>query len=489
MKFREYDQSQTKFVTLDYRKILGEGSKAVLLNDIVECLDFSAIEGRYVEVGNPGYNPRGMIKILCWGFSEGYFGGRPLSRQYDTDLTLRYFSNDDFPDYRTINLFRVKFANEIADLFAQVAMLCGELGIVGFENMCIDSHKLKANANLFQNKNLKGIRTEQERIKKQLLKMLEHPIEFPENAQETRKKNAKLQRRYKKLEEAAKLLKEAGGEENDDMRYNLSDPDSRVMKDKRGVLNPDYNCHNAVDDKHGVITAVRVTNDCNDNTDLLPIKEASEENTGRSHKHISADCGYVSNDLYAIMEADTKTEYYIPDRTLHSSKKDPYNKWKFVRIPGRDMYHCPEGKELHFVREGTNSTGRNFRLYRGVSCQNCPAREQCLKPKRKSSKKSQSKYRTITVYSEDPQIKAMRDKLDSDEGKAIYRRRMATAEPVNGDMQKNRRFSQFSVRGLPKVTLDYILLAIAHNIRKIILHGADAFKKRARERRMVSKTC
>jgi len=83
----------------------------------------------------------------------------------------------------------------------------------------------------------------------------------------------------------------------------------------------------------------------------------------------------------------------------------------------------------------------------------------------------------------------MRDKLDSDEGKAIYRRRMATAEPVNGDMQKNRRFSQFSVRGLPKVTLDYILLAIAHNIRKIILHGADAFKKRARERRMVSKTC
>ena len=36
--------------------------------------------------------------------------------------------------------------------------------MVGFENLSVDSQKIKANANLFQNKNLKGIKREKKRI-------------------------------------------------------------------------------------------------------------------------------------------------------------------------------------------------------------------------------------------------------------------------------------------------------------------------------------
>ena len=53
---------------------------------------------------------------------------------------------------------------------------------------------------------------------------------------------------------------------------------------------------------------------------------------------------------------------------------------------------------------------------------------------------------------------------------------MATVEPVHGDMQKNRGFIQFSLRGPIKVNVEYNLLGITHNIREIILHGADVFK-------------
>ncbi len=70
----------------------------------------------------------------------------------------------------------------------------------------------------------------------------------------------------------------------------------------------------------------------------------------------------------------------------------------------------------------------------------------------------------------------MRAKLDSDEGKKIYQRRMATVEPVHGDMQKNRGFLQFVLRGLEKVKVEYNLLGIAHNIRKIKLHALDALR-------------
>ncbi len=39
MKFRPYDTNQTKFVNLDYRKILGEDSDAVIIHNIVEDIE------------------------------------------------------------------------------------------------------------------------------------------------------------------------------------------------------------------------------------------------------------------------------------------------------------------------------------------------------------------------------------------------------------------------------------------------------------------
>ncbi len=74
-------------------------------------------------------------------------------------------------------------------------------------------------------------------------------------------------------------------------------------------------------------------------------------------------------------------------------------------------------------------------------------------------------------------VKRMRLKLDSKDGKKRYQVRMSTVEPLHGDMQKNRGFTQFALRGLEKVNIEYNLLAIAHNIRKILLHRADALKK------------
>lgn len=57
-------------------------------------------------------------------------------------------------------------------------MLCEGLGMVGFENLSVDSRMIKADANLFQNKNLKGIMREKKRIETQLKKLLDDEIKF-----------------------------------------------------------------------------------------------------------------------------------------------------------------------------------------------------------------------------------------------------------------------------------------------------------------------
>jgi len=111
---------------------------------------------KYGEIGNPAYHPRMMMEIIIYGYVEGYFGGRPLYNNYETDLGLRYLSNDDFPNFRTINIFRVKFKKEIADVFSQVVLLCEELGLIGFKNLSIDGQKIKANANVFKIKTSKA---------------------------------------------------------------------------------------------------------------------------------------------------------------------------------------------------------------------------------------------------------------------------------------------------------------------------------------------
>ena len=479
MKFRQYDQAQTKFVNLNYRAILGEESDAVIINDIIERLDISKYEECYVEIGNPAYHPKEMLKIIIYGYYMGYFGGRPLYNNYETDLGLRYLSNDDFPDHRTLNVFRAKFKDMIADIFAQVVMICKELDMIGFENLCVDSQKIKANANVFQNKNLKGVQKEKEKIEGQLKQLLEEEIEFQNGRDTTEiiKKKERLERRRKKLENAAQVLKDAGGEHDDKIRTNLTDPDSKVMTDKRGTKNPDYNCHNAVDDKFQVITAVEVTNDTSDVGELIPMKEASKENTGEPHKNTLADCGYTDKDTYNKMDKDQDTEYYVPDRTKFSSKKNNYDKWHFTYDQERDIFRCPQGNDVVFIRTSKDNKGLTFLLYQGVDCGTCPVRDLCLNLGKGKDNETTKGNRSIRIYPEDELIKEMRKKLDSEDGKNIYKKRGSTVELVHGDIQKNRGFTQFVTKGLEKVQVEYNLIAIAYNIRKIIIHKAGIVRQ------------
>ena len=61
----------------------------------------------------------------------------------------------------------------------------------------------------------------------------------------------------------------------------------------------------------------------------------------------------------------------------------------------------------------------------------------------------------------------MRKKLDTPEGKLIYKRRKTIVEPVFGNIKHNLGFREFLLRGLNKVKADFSLIAIAHNLLKI----------------------
>ena len=81
-----------------------------------------------------------------------------------------------------------------------------------------------------------------------------------------------------------------------------------------------------------------------------------------------------------------------------------------------------------------------------------------------------------TASSADP-IKAataleqMKQKLQTDAGRAIYKMRKAIVEPVFGQIKECRHFRRFSFRGFENVRAEWKLVCLTHNILKLFRSG------------------
>ncbi len=66
-----------------------------------------------------------------------------------------------------------------------------------------------------------------------------------------------------------------------------------------------------------------------------------------------------------------------------------------------------------------------------------------------------------------PMHRRMRRKLRDPAGRAIYARRKAIVEPVNGILKEQRGMRRFRMKGLRKVALEWTLASIAYNLTRM----------------------
>ena len=64
-------------------------------------------------------------------------------------------------------------------------------------------------------------------------------------------------------------------------------------------------------------------------------------------------------------------------------------------------------------------------------------------------------------------LKVMAAKLDREEGRALYRLRQQTVEPVFGIIKAALGFTGFSLRGLDKVAGEWDLVALSYNCKRL----------------------
>src|SRR5260370_18595339 len=67
----------------------------------------------------------------------------------------------------------------------------------------------------------------------------------------------------------------------------------------------------------------------------------------------------------------------------------------------------------------------------------------------------------------DPRLRGMREKMRSEQGRHLYRKRRSIVEPVFGVLKQQRNLREFRLRSLDKVAIEFALAATAYNLTRI----------------------
>jgi hypothetical protein len=128
---------------------------------------------------------------------------------------------------------------------------------------------------------------------------------------------------------------------------------------------------------------------------------------------------------------------------------------------------CPNGQFLHLKLHTKKRKSGVFRVYasKEKDCRSCELREHCLGGKLKT-------HRSLSIpVDQNPQpltrSQQMMAKIDTEEGRRQYSRRLGIIEPVFANIWTQKRLDHFTLRGKQQVDIQWILYSMVHNIEKI----------------------
>jgi transposase len=470
---RAYSQHQMQMFPPNVRSLIEDDHLCLVIDDVVKVLDLTCLYCKISSEGNPAYHPAMMLKILFYSYATGTFSSRKIAKAMRENIAFIYLGAWQQPDFRTISDFRKNNLSELKELFVQIVMLCKHMGMVKLGHVSIDGTKVKANASDAKTYDNKRFEKEIKRLFEQADTVDHHEDQHygvDQNGDELPASIRNQNERISKLKQLQKKLTESDKE-----KINTTDTDAVFMKTTNGIKTS-YNGQAAVDQEHQVIIAADVTNQPADVEQLIPMIDQAEKNTSDDIDVCSADSGYSSGENLKTLE-EHPVEVYIPDRDyqaqVRGKKRGPFHKNEFVYDRQRDLYICPQGEELVFSHLQKRKGKQPLFIYQGKSCRQCEFFGQCT---------NNDNGRTISRHPYEKQLKQMREKLDSDQGKTIYGHRKHIVEPVFGQIKSVMGFTSFLLRGLQKVKGEFSLVAIAHNLRKIWLYLKAGSKNNVKNR-------
>jgi transposase/IS5 family transposase len=408
---------------------VSEERLVLTIDRFVEGLDLGALHGRYSEAGTGYYDPGMMLKLWFFAYCDRSWHCREVAQRVRYDVRYRYFVGRHRPDFRTLNRFRKDHLDLLPDYFAALVEHCEELGLIDSSVVALDGTKLRANAS--------GRKHAKHSLQQEINHRLAHDVRADELGSE---------------EEVSEVAAEESAKPSNE-GVSVTDPEARLMKTGEGTVRLCYNAQVVVDNRQLIVAAAVGTN-ADDRSSLPPLLEQAERQLGSTLGAIVADGGYYSgrNVKYA---QERGLDVYIPSG---KNRHGVFGQEQFEYDRANDRYRCPNGQWLKRGRQRRRN-GVVKTTYQSTvrQCRDCPLKAACTR----------ERYRRIEIAETYVYEQELAAKLASPPGQAIYARRRELVEPVFGNLKFNFGFTRFSLRGLTQVRGEFLLLCIAHNLKKL----------------------
>jgi len=499
--FKELESNQNVLFPTSLSEKIPTHHPVRVVSQVVDNLNIIRLLEKYKGGGTSSYHPRMMLKVLFYSYLCNIYSCRKIEKALQENIYFMWLSGNSVPDFRTINHFRgQRLKEDIKVLFSEIVLLLSELGYVSLDVQYIDGTKLESASNRYtfvwrgsveKNKvklesNIRSVLSLVDEHIEQDKETEKNPsTETPLNSDLLREKVQELNTRLDKLQkiekkQVAKLQEDylprlqkyeqqlkTLGERNS---YSKTDEDATFMPMKEdhmknGQLKPAYNVQ--IGTENQFITNIGIYQRAGDTATLPSMLENFRQVYNKQSKVVVTDAGYGSEQNYEWME-NADIEAYVKYNYFHKEQKRAWKKNAFAPQnlfynKEKDFYICPMGQKMLNIGNKKNKSDLGYisivTRYQAQNCQSCPLRGQCHNSK--GNRTIEINYK-LNTYKE-----KAKERLLSEQGIYYRGKRCIEPEAVFAQIKHNSQFNRFKLRGLEKVSIEFALIAIAHNLRKM----------------------
>ena len=422
-----YDPDQQLLLPAALQEWLPEDHLAYFISDVVDQLDLSEITDRYEgeRRGGPPYNPRMMVKVLLYAYCVGVPSSRRIATRLHEDIAFRVLAANNTPDFRTISDFRKDHLEALAGLFLQVLAFCQGAGMVKLGHVALDGTKVRANASKHKAMSYKRMKEKEAQLQGEVDELLRRAQEVDEEEDKRYGRDKRgdelpaelsfREGRLEKIREAMAALEaearaeaeraEAEGKEHPGVP---DDQAQRNFTDAQSRIMPGPGGRDFLQSYNCQAVV--------DSQHQVIVAARATNQASDKQQAVAMIEEVIANVGAVPIEVSADAGYYSAQAVadLHALGTDTFiapEKTRHGRVPPP----APKGRIPHH-----------------------------LSPRDR-----------------------MRRKLQTKRGRQRYALRMATVEPVFGQIKQARGFRQFLLRGLAKVNGEWSLICTGHNLLKL----------------------
>jgi len=440
-KFVNVDRDTALLLPPDMRDWVPDNHLVHFIVEAVAQLDLRLARVNERGTGSDQYPPSLLLGLLIYSYASGVFSSRQIERATHDSVAVRVLCADTHPDHDTLCTFRRENAALLAAAFAQVLELaarCGVLQVAGI-TVAIDGTKILANASKHAAVSYARAGETMRQLDLEVAELLakaeqadatplQDGLSVPDEVARRQTRKAKMAQARAAMEARAyaRAMAEQAQCAPDQPgppppappapkeQINFTDADSAIMKAGSGQhFEQSYNAQAGLEVQSRLIVAARVSRAPNDKEQLPPTFHAITPAI-QSVAEVLIDSGFVSASAVNAIET-------TPDGQ-------------------------PTGVRV-LAAVGRSRHGRTVAELEQRAAPPAPPLEATFTAK--------LAHRTATAA-----------------GRARYKLRQQTIEPAFGVIKAVLGFRRFSLRGLAKVSLEWTLVTLAYNLKRLHRLGA-----------------